>query len=412
MTPQRLVVASALTGALVITGVGIAVAETPPIVHAPQGKALGHGKLDRAERGMHAGPIVANARPLDGDDDDDEGSSATTDKGSSASTTDEDATETPSTSERIAAEPSSRPTESSSTTAVADQSGDVTRTPPSVPAPPADPAPQPTETSTAPASPSPTPTAPTSGAPVQGGVPQFDHVVVVVEENHSYSEVANQPYLNSLIAGGANFTAAHAETHPSQPNYISLWSGSNQGVTDNGCTTLSADNLGAQLLAAGKTVAGYSEGLPGAGSNACTAGAYAKKHNPIATFAQTSSKATNLPFSAFPSDYSTLPQVSFVVPNLNNDMHDGSVATGDAWLKNNLSGYASWAAAHNSLLIVTFDEDDKKSGNHILNVFSGAHVKPGAYSESVSHYSDLATIEAAFGLSPLTSTPPITDVWQ
>ncbi|MDH2444385.1 alkaline phosphatase family protein [Amnibacterium sp. CER49] len=402
MTPQRLVVASALTGALVITGVGIAAAETPPIVRAPQGEALGHAKLDRAQRGMHAGPIVANGSPVDADDQGE----------AEASASDDDATETPSTTERIDAGPSSRPTERSSTATVGDRSGDAAPTPPSVPAPPSDPAPHPTDTSTTPASPSPTPTAPTTSAPAQGGVPQFDHVVVVVEENHAYDEVANQPYLNSLIASGANFTAAHAEGHPSQPNYLSLWSGSNQGVLGDGCTSLSANNLGAQLLAAGRTVAGYSESLPSAGSTVCEAGPYAKKHNPIATFTQTASASTNLPFSAFPSDYATLPQVSLVVPDENDDMHDGSVAAGDAWLKTHLSGYATWAATHNSLLVVTFDEDDQTAGNHILNVFSGAHVKPGAYSEAVDHYSDLATIEASFGLSPLTTTAPITDVWQ
>jgi acid phosphatase len=53
-----------------------------------------------------------------------------------------------------------------------------------------------------------------------------------------------------------------------------------------------------------------------------------------------------------------LPTVAFVVPNLQHDMHDGSIAEGDRWLKANLDGYVQWVASHNSLLVFTFDEDD------------------------------------------------------
>jgi hypothetical protein len=248
-------------------------------------------------------------------------------------------------------------------------------------------------------------------AALTAAVPGFDHVVIVVEENHSYSETINQPYLNSLASGGANFTDAHAETHPSQPNYIDMWAGQNYGVTDNTCTSLSGNNLGAQAIAAGLTVRGYAESLPSAGSTTCTSGAYAKKHNPIATFTQTAGAAHNLPFSSFPSDYSTLPDVALVVPNLNDDMHDGSVATGDTWLKNHLGGYATWARTHNSLLIVTFDEDDGSAGNHILNVFYGANVVRGNYGESINHYNNLTTVEHALGLPSLNAATAITDVW-
>jgi uncharacterized protein (DUF1501 family) len=60
----------------------------------------------------------------------------------------------------------------------------------------------------------------------------------------------------------------------------------------------------------------------------------------------------------FPAaDFAALPTVSFVVPNLANDMHDGSVGAADNWLKTNIGSYATWAMSHNSLLIVTWDED-------------------------------------------------------
>jgi hypothetical protein len=255
---------------------------------------------------------------------------------------------------------------------------------------------------------------PLAAAPAQAAapVPAFDHIVVVVEENHSYDQVRDQPYLSHLMARGANFTRARAETHPSQPNYLHLWSGSSHGVSNDDCTTLHGNNLGAQAIAAGISVAGYSESLPGAGSTACTSGPYAKKHNPIATFAQTSGSRHNLPFSSFPSDYSALPRLALVVPNLDHDMHDGSVRTGDDWLRQNLGGYADWATSHNSLLIVTFDEDDKASNNSILNVLVGAHVVPGSYGRPVSHWNDLTTVEAALGLPRLHGAAPIVDVWK
>jgi phosphatidylinositol-3-phosphatase len=75
-----------------------------------------------------------------------------------------------------------------------------------------------------------------SAAPVP--LPRPDHVLVVVMENKDPGEIignAAAPYLTGLARAGASFTDAHAETHPSQPNYLALFSGSTQGVTDNGC---------------------------------------------------------------------------------------------------------------------------------------------------------------------------------
>lgn len=186
----------------------------------------------------------------------------------------------------------------------------------------------------------------------------------MVFENHAYSQViasSSAPYINSLRTGGANLSQSYAETHPSQPNYFALFSGATQGITDDSCYTpgfSSAPNLASELIAAGKTWGSYNETLPSQGSTTCSSGKYARKHNPWFGFSNvpTSSART---FTQFPTDYTTLPQVSFVVPNLCSDMHDCSVATGDTWLKNNLGAYATWAKTHNSLLVVTFDEDNR-----------------------------------------------------
>ena len=138
-----------------------------------------------------------------------------------------------------------------------------------------------------------------SAAPVP--LPRPDHVLVVVMENKDPGEIignAAAPYLTGLARAGASFTDAHAETHPSQPNYLALFSGSTQGVTDNGCDhRLTAPNLGSALLASGRTFAGYSEGLPQAGSTVCTAGRYARKHSPWVNFTDLPGATTNLPAS-------------------------------------------------------------------------------------------------------------------
>lgn len=251
-------------------------------------------------------------------------------------------------------------------------------------------------------------------------VPTPDHVVVVVMENHAYNQVigsSSAPYINSLKSGGANLSASYAETHPSQPNYYAMFSGSTQGVTDDSCVTpgfSSAPNLASELIAAGKTWASYNESLPSQGSTTCSSGKYAQKHNPWFGFSNvpTSSAYT---FAQFPTDYSTLPQVSYVTPNLCSDMHDCSVSTGDTWLKNNLGAYATWAKTHNSLLVVTFDEDNRLAGNKIPTVFYGQPVTPGSSSSmTYNHYNVLRTIEDMYGTShagEAANSTDITGIW-
>ncbi|MET8769745.1 alkaline phosphatase family protein [Streptomyces sp. NPDC004658] len=254
-----------------------------------------------------------------------------------------------------------------------------------------------------------------------GAVPSPDHVVVVVFENHAYSQVigsSSAPYINSLKAGGANLTQSYAETHPSQPNYFALFSGSTQGITDDSCYTpgfSSARNLASELIAAGRTWASYNETLPSQGSTTCSSGTYARKHNPWFGFSNVPT-STAKTFAQFPTDYSTLPQMSFVVPNLCSDMHDCSVSTGDTWLKNNLGAYATWAKTHNSLLVVTFDEDNRLSGNKIPTVFYGQPVAAGSSSSTTyNHYDLLRTLEDTQGLTThagnAASAQDITGIW-
>lgn len=261
--------------------------------------------------------------------------------------------------------------------------------------------------------------------PVNGGtntttLPHFDHIVVAMEENHGYSDIigsSSASYINSLASQGASFTDSHAITHPSEPNYLALFAGSTFAVTDDWCPVdVSAPDLGGELIAKSNTFAGYSESMPSVGFTGCTSddGLFARKHDPWVNFSDVPASA-NQPFTNFPTDFTKLPTVSIVVPNLQDDMHDGTIEQGDGWLQDHLSNYIQWAQTHNSLLILTWDEDDGSDTNQIVTIFVGAHVKAGQYSETINHYNVLSTIENIYGLPyahKASESMVIKDVWQ
>jgi acid phosphatase len=264
--------------------------------------------------------------------------------------------------------------------------------------------------------------------PVAEIPPQYDHVVVVIEENHSFDQLTDEfandaPYFNqTLVPEGASFTRAYGEEHRSQGNYLWLFAGSN---FESGFTNIvpigpfEKPNLATTLDNAGLSFAIYSEGLPELGSTVTDANGYARRHNPVVNFSNVSAEA-NRPWSDFPSDFSLLPTVSFVVPDVFNDMHDGTdgdrIAVGDTWLREHLDSYYEWAKMHNSLLIVTWDEDngagehltDPALGeNHIATVFAGDRVVQGEYNEPINHVNMLRTIEAMYDLPYSGSQTPV-----
>ena len=314
---------------------------------------------------------------------------------------------------------------------------------------------------------------------VAAALPHPDHVVIVIMENKSFAQIIGNPAapnINALAAEGANIVNAvgdpigltsgsHALRHPSQPNYLELFSGNHQGVVSDGRPGTSAEpgsttlpfntpNLGASLIAAGFTFATYSEGLPSVGFDGDASSSvpglnqYERKHNPAANWQAADAPANNhlppeinRPFTAFPQDpngYAALPTVAFVVPDEQHNMHDGTVAQGDAWLKSQiLDGFYQWAKTHNSLLILTFDEDASNTPtNQITTIFAGAQVNPGNYPETninppdarppdggiitptgtaMNHYNLLRTVEEMFGLVPIggsAKTPPVTDIFR
>jgi acid phosphatase len=266
----------------------------------------------------------------------------------------------------------------------------------------------------------------------QSLLPKPDHIVMVILENHSFNQIIGSsaaPYINSLAndTSSALFTQSYGITHPSQPNYLILYSGSNQGVTDDllpAGNPFTSANVGRQLIDLGKTFLSYSEDLPSVGYNGELSGNYARRHNPVANWMGSRinqlSPTTNQPFTSFPAgNFELLPTLCLVNPNTVHDMHDGNdpsrITSCDQWISNNMDAYIQWAKSNNSLFILTFDEDNDSSLNRITTIFSGKMIQSGQYSSSVNHYSILHTIEKMYGLPYIgdsLTVAPIVYCWK
>ncbi len=238
--------------------------------------------------------------------------------------------------------------------------------------------------------------------------PKFEHIVIVILENHSYTQIVNNPqaqFINSLLnqSTTAVLTNSHGVTHPSQPNYLCLFSGSNQGVTNDyppANLPLTTTNLGAELIQNGFNFSGYCEDMPSIGYSGFASNNYIRVLNPWVNWQGTGINGlppeANKPFSEFPSDFNKLPNVSIVIPSLINNMHNGTITASDNWIKQNLAAYIEWTKVNNSLFVLTFDEDDDTPLNQILTLFTGSMVKGVTYNKPVNHYNLLRTIEDNF----------------
>jgi phosphatidylinositol-3-phosphatase len=250
-------------------------------------------------------------------------------------------------------------------------------------------------------------------------LPRPDHVVVVIEENRGYAQIMDKPdsYIQALTKRGMLMTNSHALTHPSQPNYLALFSGSLQGIDSNICPLqFSGDNLATALADKGLSFKSFAQSLPATGDTRCSSGAYMRKHNPVVNWQGTRLDAiANQTFNDFPQDFSRLPTVSFVIPDQDNDMHDGSFYTADEWLKTHIAPYIEWAFKHNSLLILTWDEDSGREDNHILTLLIGPMVKTGINDQYINHYSVLRTLldfYDARALNASINAEPLKNIWR
>jgi len=245
-------------------------------------------------------------------------------------------------------------------------------------------------------------------------VPKSNHVVLLVEENHSYSSVVGNsamPYFNSLASQNVLFTQYYANTHPSIGNYLMMTSGKIITNSDGYMSTITADNIVRHMLSAGKTWKSYAESLPSVGYIGGDTGAYVRHHNPLTYYSDvvnSSVQRLNLvPFTQFATDLSNnqLPDFSFIVPNLNDDAHNGTLGQADNWLKTHIAPLLSNPEFQkDGILIIQFDEgastDTAHGGGHIATVMVGANVKKAYKSGKLyQEQNTLRTVMQALGMS-------------
>lgn len=263
--------------------------------------------------------------------------------------------------------------------------------------------------------------------------PTIKHVVLIMEENHSYSTIIGSgtgaTYINTLAHQCGLATSYRNITHPSLPNYIAITSAlplSKLGPFESDCPPggsclSSSQSLFSQVGAHGWKA--YDESMPRA-CDGSTAGTYAPKHNPAIYYTDipaATCKANDVslgtlassPFlKAFGSE-TTAPKLSVVTPNLNDDMHDGSVAKGDTWLKNWLGKVLATPVykSGNTAVFVIWDEGEGGSYTigencatssdvscHVAAIVVAPSVPAKSVSTKFTHYSFVRTVEELLGL--------------
>jgi phosphatidylinositol-3-phosphatase len=270
-------------------------------------------------------------------------------------------------------------------------------------------------------------------------------VFLVIEENHSFSDVIgnpNMPYLNGLASANSLATQYYADAHPSLPNYFMLTVGEGTSITgtegDSYTGTVTQDNVVRALTAAGKTWRSYAESLPSAGYLGTDSGAYVQHHDPFVYFSdvqQSPTQAANIvPFTQLAIDIANnaLPDYAFIVPNVNDDAHNcpaglstctdtQKLSTADQWLATNIAPLLASSAFKNSLLIITFDEaedtDTTHGGGHVPAVLVCPMVKAGYQSTTLyQHESTLRLMMEGLGVTDLpgaaASAPDMNEFFQ
>jgi phosphatidylinositol-3-phosphatase len=250
--------------------------------------------------------------------------------------------------------------------------------------------------------------------PAPAAFPTFSHVFLVVEENHSFTDVignSSMPYLNSLASKYGLAKQYFADAHPSIPNYLMLTTGQMETLDDSFSGTIGDDNVVRELVSAGKTWKTYQESIPSAGYLGGDAPPYVRRHNPFSFLSDVQSnpaQAANIvPFTQFASDLAnnSLPSFSFIVPDVNNDAHNGTLAAADSWLQNNIAPViASSTFQNGGLLVIIFDEgelsDLDHGGGQVPAVIVSSNSKPNFQSQTLyQHQSTLRLVLQALGVN-------------
>ena len=268
--------------------------------------------------------------------------------------------------------------------------------------------------------------------PVPANQPTFAHVIIVVEENHGFSEVIGNsamPYLNGLSQQYGLAGQYYGNAHPSLPNYLMLTTGQMETMSNSFAGTITDDNVVRELSKSGKSWRCYAESLPSLGYTGADVFPYLRHHNPFSylsdvTQGNTPQTSNIVSFSEFASDLAnnTLPQYSFIIPDVLNDAHDGSLAQADGWLQQNIGPLISSASFQSSgLLIITFDEaeqgDTAHGGGHVATVIVSSKSKKNFVSQTLyQHPSVLRLMLASLGVNHFpgaaATAPDMTEFFQ
>ena len=252
---------------------------------------------------------------------------------------------------------------------------------------------------------------------VFGGTPQSKHIVLVVEENHSFDAVITKggmPYLKSLAEKYTLLTNYYGNHHPSIGNYFTMTTGQTISTNDGYKGSVPYENLISQIVAANKTWKAYGDSLPEQGYIGGNQGPYAKKHFPVAYFDNVRNdemqRKNLVPAEQFATDLQSangLPDFSMLIPNLDHDAHDGSLKEADDWLKQYIAPLLENPEFQkDGILIITFDEsfkgDPDHGGGHISTVVIGPLTKEH-FTDSTfyQHESLFVTLEELLGLPRL-----------
>jgi len=242
---------------------------------------------------------------------------------------------------------------------------------------------------------------------------KFERLFIIMFENHGWSQCFHNDYWVKIAHGGLSLDNFYAITHPSQPNYIAQIGGDTLGCTNDANIDINANNLVDLLEAQGITWKSYQEDyVPLAQGNCMTAskqGKYYRKHNPFMSFNDIRQNLTRcqkiVPATQLDTDVTNnaLPQFSYYTPNIDNDAHDTDLNFAGSYLTKFLNKFMAIPNfLRNTLVLVTFDEDEIIEGNHIYSVLLGPYITPNTTDKTaLTHYSFTKTIERNWGLPDL-----------
>jgi hypothetical protein len=243
---------------------------------------------------------------------------------------------------------------------------------------------------------------------------------VIVEENHGDKSIINSreaSYIHSLASQYSYAAGYYAIGHPSLPNYLIMTSGKDWGIRKSctpdqeNCST-NATNIADLVESAGLSWKAYYEDMPGVCWKSNT-DLYYTDYNPFVYYTDISEDENrcaqhDVPLTQLQADLQTtksLPDLVFISPNSCNDMHNCPISTGDKWLAKTATEILDSPAftKQNSLLVVTWDESEKKnSDNNIALIMVGPRVRKSYTSQNYYNHIDLLkTIETSWHLPAL-----------